>query len=76
MNKEKCCIPEKYYNYYLISIVDYGNGYHTEQNESLLFSTGVVFCFDDMPTEIRCIDIKPLFNVRWSENTELEYESY
>lgn len=76
MIKEKYGIPKKYNNYYLISIVDFGNGYRTEPNESLLFSTDEVFCFHDMPTEVRCIDRKPLLDVRWSKNTGLEYKSY
>ena len=62
--------------YYYISVMDYGKGYRTEPNESLLFSTDEVYCFNDMSTEFRCIDRKPLFDVSWSQNTGLEYESY
>ncbi|EPG2867514.1 DUF943 family protein, partial [Pluralibacter gergoviae] len=35
-----------------------------------------VFCFNDMTTEARCIDRKPLLNVTYSHNYGLEYKSY
>lgn len=76
MIKAKYGIPQKYNSYYYISVMDFGNGYRTEPNESLLWFTDEVFCFNDMPTEARCIDRKPLFNVRYSRNYGLEYESY
>ena len=75
--QEKYDIPNKGEDYYYyISVMDFGNGYRTEPNESLLFSTDGVSCFNDMSTEARCIDRKPLFDVRWSRNYGLTYESY
>lgn len=77
MIQAKYGIPSKGTDYYYdILVVDFGNGYRTEPEESLLFSTDEVFCFNDMKTEARCIDRKPLFDVSWSQNTGLEYESY
>ena len=62
--------------FYHVWVIDFGNGYRTEPDESLLFSTDKVYCFNDMSTEVRCIDRKPLFDVRWSRNYGLRYESY
>jgi len=76
MIQAKYGIPKKYNSYYYISVMDFGNGYRTEPNESLLWFTDEVYCFNDMSTEARCIDRKPLFDVRWSKNYGLEYESY
>lgn len=76
MIQAKYGIPEGYDSYYYIYLVDFGNGYRTEPNESLLFWTDEVFCFNDIKTDARCIDRKPLFTVRWSKNNGLEYESY
>lgn len=70
-------VPHKYEDgFYHVLFMDFGNGYRTEPDESLLFSTDEVSCFNDMPTEARCIDRKPLFDVRWSQNRGLKYESY
>lgn len=76
MIQAKYGIPKKYNSYYYISVMDFGNGYRNEPNESLLWFTDEVYCFNDMSTEARCIDRKPLFDVRWSKNYGLEYESY
>ena len=77
MIQEKYGIPRKTTDYYYdILVVDFGNGYRTEPNESLMFFTDEVYCFNDIPIEVRCIDRKPLFAVSWSHNTGLEYESY
>ncbi|WP_024562396.1 DUF943 family protein [Siccibacter turicensis] len=76
MIQAKYGIPEGYDSYYYIYLMDFGNGYRTEPNESLLFWTDEVFCFNDIKTDARCIDRKPLFTVRWSKNNGLEYESY
>ena len=74
--KTKYGIPQKYNSYYDISVMDFGNGYRTEPDESLLWFTDEVFCFNDMTTEARCIDRKPLLNVTYSHNYGLEYKSY
>ena len=77
MIQEKYGIPDKDEDYYYyISVMDFGSGYRTEPNESLLWFTDEVSCFNDMSTEARCIDRKPLLNVRWSKNKGLKYESY
>ena len=77
MIQEKYGIPHKDEDgFYHVLIMDFGNGYRTEPNESLLWFTDEVFCFNAMSTEARCIDRKPLFDVRWSRNYGLKYESY
>ncbi|WNN47805.1 DUF943 family protein [Siccibacter colletis] len=76
MIQAKYGIPEEYDSYYYISFVDFGDGYRTEPNESLLFWTDDVFCFYDIKTDARCVDRKPLLTVRWSKNNGLEFESY
>lgn len=76
MIKAQYDIPEKFNSYYYISVMDFGDGYRTEPNESLLWFTDEVLCFNDIPTKARCIDRKPLLNVRYSQNYGLEYESY
>jgi len=75
MIQAKYGTPEEYDSYYYISFVDFGDGYRTEPNESLLFWTDDVFCFYDIKTDARCVDRKPLLTVRWSRNKGLEYES-
>lgn len=74
MIQEKYGIPEEYDSYYYISFVDFGDGYRTEPNESLLFWTDDVYCFYDIKTDARCVDRKPLLIVRWSRNNGLEFE--
>ena len=77
MIQEKYGIPNKGEDYYYyISIMDFGNGYRTEPNESLLGFIDEVSCFNDIQTEKRCIDRKPLLDVRYSQNYGLKYESY
>ena len=77
MIQAKYGIPSKGTDYYYdILVVDFGNGYRTEPEESLLFSTDEVYCFNDIQTDVRCVDRKPLFDVRWSRNYGLKYESY
>ena len=77
MIQAKYGIPRKDEDgYYHVFFADFGNGYRTEPDESLLGFTDEVFCFNDIPTEVRCVDRKPLFDVRWSRNYGLRYESY
>ncbi|WP_233509243.1 DUF943 family protein [Pluralibacter gergoviae] len=77
MLKDKYGIPHTLSDgYYYVSIMGLGDGYRTEPNESLLFSTDEVYCFKEMYTEAKCIDRKPLLDVRWSQNRGLKYESY
>lgn len=76
--KTKYGVPHTIYSDggYSVFIVDFGKGYRTEPNESLLLSTDEVFCFDDIQTDARCIDRSPLLSVRFSQNTGLTFESY
>ncbi|AYN29015.1 DUF943 family protein [Buttiauxella sp. 3AFRM03] len=77
MIQAKYGIPHKSEDgYYNVTIMGFGDGYRTEPDESLLFSTDEVFCFYDMPTEVQCIDRNLLFDVDLSRNTGLTYESY
>ena len=70
-------IPHKDNNgYYSVTIMGFGRGYRTEPNESLLFSTDEVFCFDEIETEARCIDRNILFAVDKTPNGGLRYKSH
>ncbi|QCR38405.1 DUF943 family protein [Nissabacter sp. SGAir0207] len=62
--------------YYSVTIMEFGDGYRTEPNESLLFFTDEVFCFYEMEPEARCIDRNILFNVSKTPNSGLKYKSY
>jgi hypothetical protein len=78
MIKAKYGVPHTIYSDggYSVFIVGFGDRYRAEPNESLLFSTDEVFCFDDLQTDARCIDRNPLLSVRFSRNTGLTFESY
>jgi len=77
MIQAKYGIPNKSEDdYYSVAIMGFGDGYRTEPNESLLFFTDEVFCFDEMDTEARCIDRNILFSVDKTPNGGLRYKSY
>lgn len=78
MIKAKYGMPHTMYSDggYSVLIADFGDGYRTEPNESLLFSTDEVFCFDDIQVDARCVDRNPLLSVSLSRNTGLRFESY
>ncbi|MCG8708460.1 DUF943 family protein [Brenneria sp. 4F2] len=52
--------------YYGVFILDFGEGYRidrgTDEDSDLL-------CFDDMQTDVNCIDKAPLMWLGWSQNT-------
>ncbi|MTD39577.1 DUF943 family protein [Erwinia sp. CPCC 100877] len=62
--------------YYSITIMGFGKGFRTKPNESLLFSTDEVYCFEDMVTEAKCIDRDTLFSVDETPNGGLRYQSH
>lgn len=72
MIKDKYGVPRPYG----LLIVDFGDGYRTEPNEELLFSTDEVFCFSDMQTDKNCINRNLLFEVNFDRNENVVYTSY
>ena len=61
---------------YSITIMGFGRGFRTESHESLLFSTDEVYCFEEMATELKCINRDTLFSIDKTPNTGLRYLSY
>lgn len=72
MIKDRYGVPRSYG----LLVVDFGDGYRTEPNEELLFSTDEVFCFSDMQTDKNCINRKPLLEIGFDRNEGVVYRSY
>ena len=77
MIRIKYGIPHKDDNgYYSITIMGFGKGFRTEPNESLLFSTDEVYCFEEMASGVKCIDRDTLFSINKTPNGGLRYLSH
>ena len=70
-------IPHKDDNgYYSITVMGFGKGFRTQPNESLLFSSDEVYCFEEMVTNAKCIDRDTLFSVDETPSGGLRYQSH